>query len=248
MNAKIEPQKLLTMLGTAGRLVEECKIHLNNNGIQIRAVDPSNVGMTDITLGEAAFESYEVNCNAGVIGTKLEPIVKTANMASGDEPIQLHLDEETRKLHIEVDNMERRIALLDPDTVREEPDIPDLDLPAEIVIEGGDINRGIDAADMVSDHVTFSVNEQEREFIVSAEGDTDDVSLDLPEEDLIDLTPGKAGSIFSLEYLNDMVKSVPKNAEVTMNLGEEFPVTMEFDLDEGNGTAMYMLAPRIQSD
>lgn len=248
MNAKIDPQRLLTTLDVAGRLVEECKIHLNDDGIQIRAVDPANVGMTDVRLDAAAFESYEVNGDAGVIGTSLDPIVDTANMASGDEPVQLRLDNETKMLHVTVEQMERTIALIDPDSIREEPDIPDLDLPAEVTVEGRDIDRGIDAADMVGDHVTFGVDEREREFVVTAEGDTDDVSLELAEEDLIDLTPGEAASIFSLDYLKDMVKSVPKDAEVTMELGEEFPVKMEFTLAEGDGNAMYMLAPRLESD
>jgi len=45
-----------------------------------------------------------------------------------------------------------------------------------------------------------------------------------------------------------MNKAIPKDAEVEMELGEEFPVKMHFDFAEGQGRVTYMLAPRIQSE
>jgi proliferating cell nuclear antigen len=85
-------------------------------------------------------------------------------------------------------------------------------------------------------------------FYVDAEGDTDDVHLELGAEDLISLTPGPAHSLFSLDYLKDMNKAIPKDTEVTIELGEEFPVKMHFEIAEGQGHVTFMLAPRIQSE
>ncbi|MFB6308482.1 MAG: DNA polymerase sliding clamp, partial [Haloarculaceae archaeon] len=92
------------------------------------------------------------------------------------------------------------------------------------------------------------VDATEELFYVDAEGDTDDVHLELDREDLIDLTAGDAHSLFSLDYLQNMNKAIPKDAEVRMELGEEFPVKMHFDIAEGKGSVTFMLAPRIQSD
>ena len=119
---------------------------------------------------------------------------------------------------------------------------------AEVVIEGRDIDRAVTAADMVSDHIALGVDADEEYFYVDAEGDTDDVHLELTRADLIDLVAGPAHSLFSLDYLKDMNKAIPKDAEVTMELGEEFPVKMHFDIAEGKGSVTYLLAPRIQSD
>jgi proliferating cell nuclear antigen len=118
----------------------------------------------------------------------------------------------------------------------------------EIGIEGRAIDRAVTAADMVSDHIALGVNEADEYFYVDAEGDTDDVHLELTREDLIDLTAGTAHSLFSLDYLKDMNKAIPKDAEVRMELGEEFPVKMHFDIAEGEGQVTFMLAPRIQSE
>ncbi|WP_424017361.1 DNA polymerase sliding clamp [Halorientalis pallida] len=245
-NAIVSADTLRATLDSVSVLVDECKIHLTDEGIEIRAVDPANVGMVDLRLDASAFESYETD--GGIIGVNLSRLEEFAGMADAGQLIQLELDEETRKLHVQIDGLEGTLALIDPDSIRQEPDLPDLDLPATVVLEGKDINRAVTAADMVSDHIALGVDADEEVFYVDAEGDTDDVHFELGRDDLIDLVAGDAHSLFSLDYLKDMNKAIPKDAEIEMELGEEFPVKMHFDIAEGDGTVTYMLAPRIQSD
>ena len=233
-------------LDSVSVLVDECKIRLNEDALSIRAVDPANVGMVDLTLEAAAFESYDAD--GGVIGVNLARLEDIAGMANSGDLIHLELDEETRKLHIEIDGLSYTLALIDPESIRQEPDIPELDLPAEIVVEGAQLDRGVTAADMVSDHIRLRVAEADEAFLVEAEGDTDDVDLELTREDLIALTAGPADSLFSLDYLKDMNKAIPGDAEVTVELGEEFPVKLHYGFGEGLGQVTFMLAPRIQSD
>ena len=233
-------------LDSVSVLVDECKIRLNEDDLSIRAVDPANVGMVDLTLDAAAFESYEAD--GGVIGVNLAKLEDFVGMASGDQLVELELDEETRKLKIRMDGLSSTLALIDPDSIRQEPDIPDLDLAADIVLEGAQLDRGIKAADMVSDHVRLRVDADAEAFHIEAEGDTDDVDFTLSTDDLIALTAGAADSLFSLDYLKDMNKAIPKDAEVTVELGEEFPVKIHYAVAEGQGNVTYMLAPRIQSD
>ncbi|MFB6105225.1 MAG: DNA polymerase sliding clamp [Halobacteriaceae archaeon] len=244
--AIVRAETLLEALDSVSVLVEECKIHLDEEGLAIRAVDPANVGMVDLELAAAAFESYEAD--GGTIGVNLSRLEDIVGMADSGQLVQLDLDEETRKLHIQIDGLEYTAALIDPDSIRQEPDIPDLDLTATVVVEGRDIDRAVRAADMVSDHIALGIDEDDPHFYVDAEGDTDDVHLELDAEDLIDLTPGPAHSLFSLDYLKDMNKAIANDAEVTVELGEEFPVKLHFDVAEGQGSVTYMLAPRIQSD
>ena len=244
--AIVRAERLQSTLDSVGVLVDECKIHLDEGGIEIRAVDPANVGMVDLSLDAEAFESYEAD--GGLIGVNLVRLQDIAGMADSGQLVELELDEETRKLHISIDGLEYTLALIDPESIREEPDLPDLDLSSTIVIEGRDIDRAVTAADMVSDHIELGVDEADEVFYVKAEGDTDDVHLELDGEDLIDLVAGEASSLFSLDYLKDMNKAIPKDAEVTMELGEEFPVKLHFDIAEGEGAVTYMLAPRIQSN
>ena len=244
--AIVSADTLTDALDSVSVLVDECKIRLNEEELSIRAVDPANVGMVDLSLEAAAFESYEAD--GGVIGVNLGRLQDIAGMANSGDLIRFELDEETRKLHIGIDGLSYTLALIDPDSIRQEPDIPELDLPAQIVLEGNQLDRGITAADMVSDHISLRVDEDAEAFYIEAEGDTDDVDLELTSEDLIDLTAGPADSLFSLDYLKDMNKAIPKATEVTVDLGEEFPVKLHYEFAEGLGHVTYMLAPRIQSE
>jgi proliferating cell nuclear antigen len=244
--AIVDASTLQDALDSVSVLVDECKLRLDEDELAVRAVDPANVGMVDLSLEAAAFESYEAD--GGVIGVNLQRLEDIAGMASAGDLIQLELDEETRKLHIQIDGLSYTLALIDPDSIRQEPDIPDLDLAAEIVVEGAQIGRGITAADMVSDHIRLRVDPDAEAFYIEAQGDTDDVDFKLDREDLIDLTAGPADSLFSLDYLKDMNKAIPGDAEVTIELGEEFPVKLHYEFAEGQGHVTYMLAPRIQSE
>ena len=244
--AIVSAETLKDALDSVSVLVDECKIRLNEEEFAIRAVDPANVGMVDLSLAAAAFESYEAD--GGVIGVNLGRLEDIAGMANSGDLIHLELDEETRKLHIQIDGLSYTLALIDPDSIRQEPDIPDLDLSAEIILEGSQLSRGITAADMVSDHIALRVDADDEAFYIEAEGDTDDVDLELDSEDLIDLTAGEADSLFSLDYLKDMNKAIPNSTEVTAELGEEFPVKLHYEFAEGLGQVTYMLAPRIQSE
>ena len=97
--AIVDAETLRTALDSVGVLVDECKIHLNEDGIAIRAVDPANVGMVDLALDSAAFESYEAD--GGLVGVNLTRLFEIAKMANSGQLVQLELDEETRKLHIQ---------------------------------------------------------------------------------------------------------------------------------------------------
>ncbi len=233
-------------LDSVGVLVDECKVRLNEEGLTIRAVDPANVGMVDLSLDASAFESYEADDT--LIGVDLERLDDLAGMADSGQLIDLTLDEEVHKLQLRIDGLTATMGLIDPESIREEQDIPDLDLPATIVLEGRDLNRAITAADMVSDHVEFGVDEDDELFYVDARGDTDDIRLELSPGELIEFDPGPASSLFSLDYLRDINRAIPSDTEVQIRLGEEYPVKFTLPYAEGRGQVTYMLAPRIQSD
>jgi proliferating cell nuclear antigen len=85
-------------------------------------------------------------------------------------------------------------------------------------------------------------------FYMEAEGDTDRVRLDMARDSLIDLKSGEARSLFSLDYLSDIVKPASRSNEVTVELGKDFPVKINFSIANGAGKVGYLLAPRIESD
>lgn len=234
-------------LAPVSALVDECKLQLDSDDLSITAVDPANVGMVDTEIDREAFESYEA---AGeTLGINLERFEDVLSMGDNGDLIQVDLSEETRKLDIQINELSYTLALIDPDTVRQEPDIPEMDLPATIVCEGDAISRGITAADLCSDHITMAADPDERAFHLKAEGDTDDVDLTLDNDELLSAQVGEAvQSLFSLDYLKDMERAIPSDSQVSVLLGDEFPVKLRYSLGNGRVSVLNMLAPRISSE
>jgi proliferating cell nuclear antigen len=45
-----------------------------------------------------------------------------------------------------------------------------------------------------------------------------------------------------------MIKAIGSAPEVTMYIGTDYPINLEFSIAEGNGQVKYLLAPRIESE
>jgi proliferating cell nuclear antigen len=141
------------------------------------------------------------------------------------------------------------MALIDPDSVRQRPDIPDLDLPVEISAEQSQFDHGLTAADMVSDHVRFRTPDSDDGVLnIEATGDTDETELTLTSDDVIDHTSGDGDSLFDLSYLSDVFGPINKSDTVTVELGEEFPIKIHTSYADGLGNVTFMVAPRITDD
>jgi proliferating cell nuclear antigen len=125
--------------------------------------------------------------------------------------------------------------------------VPNLNLPAKMTVTSDELQKGIRAAESVSDHI--ALNATPEGFEMYSEGDTDSVSLKLPKDLLISLeVTEKVRSLFPLDYFSNMVRSIPAGSVVTINLGSDFPVKLEFEIADKRGSVNYLLAPRIESD
>ncbi|HUW67410.1 MAG TPA: DNA polymerase sliding clamp, partial [Candidatus Nanoarchaeia archaeon] len=209
--AIIESEKLKETIEAVSSIVDEAKINLTPDGLSIRAVDPANVAMVDLTLKPGAFEEF--TATDGEIGVDLNRLNDILGMAEKAETVELELDEETHKLVVKMSGLTYNISLLDPSSIRKEPKVPKLDLPAKIVLAGAELRRAIKAAEKVSDHMCMGVDGDI--FYLEAEGDSDRMRLDMKKDQLISLDSGDARALFSLDYLSDMIKSAGKSNEVT---------------------------------
>jgi proliferating cell nuclear antigen len=246
LSISTQTDTLASFVNAAHALVDEAKIRATDDGLAITAVDPANVGMIDESLAADAFASYSVESDT-VLGVTLGRLADILSMADGDDVWHIH--EQDRKIIMQSGGLEYSMATIDPDSIRSEPDIPDLDLPVTAHIEWGRVARALRAADMVSDHVSLASPDGSEGLVVKAEGDTDDVREEIPADALgadSDVPAGEAvESLFSLDYLNDMKGPIPGDETVTLRLGSEMPLKMHWG--SGDMSVTNMLAPRIQS-
>jgi len=243
--AAIQSEPLKNILRALRATVDEARVKIDETGIRIRAVDPANVAMDDLDLSASAFESYDAT--PGVIGVDLDRLWDPVSLTNKGDLVQLHLDIESRKLVVAVTGLEFQMACLDPATIRSEPTLPELELPASVTVDRDTLHQGVKAADLVADHVGLRMIPDEEVFRIDAEGDTDSVDFRIDADDWEAVTLAEASSLFSLDYIKKIVRTIPAGTAVTIDFGTEFPAMLSYDVGHGDGLMTRMIAPRIET-
>ena len=236
------------LLKTATRaivaLVSEARIHFLEKGLHSRAVDPANVAMVIVDIPRDSFEVYNVD-EEKTIGVDMDRIFDISKSISTKDLVELIVEDEST-LKVKFGSVEYKVALIDPSAIRKEPRIPELELPAKIVMDAGEFKKAIAAADKISDQVVFKSDREG--FRIEAKGDVDSIVFQMTETELIEFNGGEARSMFSVDYLKEFCKVAGSGDLLTIHLGTNYPVRLVFKLVGGRARVEYILAPRIESE
>jgi len=243
-SAKVKSDVLKGIIDVTSPLVNEVKFNVTPKGISLRAVDPAHVAMVDLEVESKAFEEFKAdNTELGIDVDKLSSIMR---LSSSDDMVSLDYDEESNRLIVKIGNLVRKMGLIDTAGMPD-PKMPNISLPAKVVIKASELNQGVRASEAVSDHLALTVNKDN--FELFAEGDTDTVNLKLPKDLLLELSAAsKCKSLFSIDYFSNMIKSVRGEDPITILLGNDNPIRVEFNIADNKGHVTYLLAPRIESE
>ncbi|MFQ5884869.1 MAG: proliferating cell nuclear antigen (pcna) [Thermoplasmata archaeon] len=243
-NAKAKSEVLKELIDVVSTLVDEVKFNIGKSGIAVKAVDPAHVAMVDLTLEKGAFEEYKGNETE--LGIDINKMREVLRLARAGEIVSMEHDEDKNRLIMSVGNIVRRMSLVDTAGMSD-PKVPNLDLPAKLSVRTDELRQGIRASESVSDHIALISSPDGFEMI--SEGDTDSVNLKLPKDLLEELDCKETvRSLFPLDYFSNMIKAVSSAESITMHLGNDYPVRMEFEIAAGKGAVKYLLAPRIESE
>jgi len=241
---KVKSEVIKNLIDVTSPLVNEAKFSITKDGISLRAVDPAHVAMVSLTLNKEAFEEYKAD--EMELGIDLDKLASIMRLASSGDMLSLDHDTAKNQLVITIGNLTRRMALIDTAGMPDSK-VPNLELPAKVVVKAGEISRGVKASESISDHLCLRVEKDL--FNLSAEGDTDTVDLKLGKEALETIeTSDSYKSMFSIDYFHNMIRPVKPSDPLTISLGNDNPVRLDFSIASNNGSVTYLLAPRIETD
>ncbi|MEM3852257.1 MAG: proliferating cell nuclear antigen (pcna) [Methanomassiliicoccales archaeon] len=241
--ASTKADVLKQVVDVVSTLVDEAKFRVDKDGISLKAVDPAHVAMVELVLSKRAFDDFEgSDSELGVDMERLEDILK---LARSGESVRLEHNEGKNLLVIKIGDLTRRMSLVDTSGMSD-PKVPNIDLPTTMVLKAENLAYGIRASQTISDHIALVAEEDY--FEMSSEGDADSVEYRLTKDKLTLLeAKGRVRSLFPLDYFQNMAKAISPNSDVRINLGNNYPVRIEFDIADGNGHVKYLLAPRVES-
>ncbi|WP_324735605.1 DNA polymerase sliding clamp [Thermococcus sp. SY098] len=236
-----------TLIATASNLIDEAAFKVTEDGISMRAMDPSRVVLIDLNLPAGIFSKYEVD-GEETIGVNMDHFKKILKRGKSKDILILKKGEENF-LEVTLQGTATRTFRLPLIEVEElELELPELPFTAKAVVLGEVLKEAVKDASLVSDSLKFIA--KENEFIMKAEGETNEVEIKLTLEDegLLDLeVQEETKSAYGISYLADMVKGIGKADEVIIQFGNDMPLQMDYPVrDEGKLT--FLLAPRVEEE
>jgi DNA polymerase III sliding clamp (beta) subunit (PCNA family) len=220
------------------------RVSINPDGIDVAMVEPANVAMVLINYKKSAFEQYSaVSAEVGFNATVLKNFGK--NVKKG-LIVSLKITQIGKKINYSLvcDGNAQSGDCVDVETVRKKPNRPIAvkDIDTHITILAKSWIDTIKSAKDISDKIRFISNDSE--FLAVAQNGTAKFQKSIP---VIAMNGPGANSLFSVDYLGDIVKSIQNKKEV-MEISYKTDHILQMTMSNENREITFLLAPRIETD
>jgi len=227
-------------------LISEGTIKISEDGLRLRAMDPSKIAMIDFEMPRDAFDEYHCE-EEFTIGLNFDELKKIVKRGGAKEKVQLEVPPSGGRLKVVLrGKASRSFALPLIDVEYEELPTPSLSFNVKATVLADILEDALKDVELVSDYV--KLEGRSNAIIVRGQSDKGEVEATLTSEAgaLLELEVREESvASYSLEYLMDMVKA-NKAAEVaTLEFSTGMPLSLTFPIP-GGGTIRYYLAPRLE--
>jgi proliferating cell nuclear antigen len=212
-------------------------------------MDPSHIALVEFELPAAAFVEYNFK-QPIILGINLLEMNKIISRGKAEDELILELDEKQNRLGLTFKGVStRRLSLPLIDVRETELPEPKLQFTAAAEVMAGVIQDGLKDAEIVGDNVRFELSENG--LVISAESDkgTTELKVGKGDKGLVKLNVKQpARAMFNIKYLADMTKGASSTDTITINLGTDLPIQLDFPVADGKGRLRFLLAPRIEAE
>ena len=203
------------------------KLHVDEDGFSVTAVDPANVYMVNAKIPQSIFSTYD--CGDGrVVGVDFNKLHRLK--VKDDDLVDIQFTDKTIKLF--TGNITYEVELYEPSFASREPKQPDIEYTSSVMVDTKELLRFMKIP--ISDEIAFYSNETG--FYAEMEGDVDKAVMTLSDESF-----EEAKSYFAVSILEELLK--PLGATAKLSIGTDIPLRLVYDVDV---EITYYLAPRLR--
>ena len=220
------------------------RLTINPDGIEVAMVDPANVAMLLLDFKKSAFEQYTgISAEVGFNALILKNFGK--NVKKG-LIVSLKITQCGKKVNYSLicDGNTQSGDCVDVETIRKKPNRPiavkDIDTHISVFAKSwiDTIKSAKDAGDKVR------LISTESEFLAVAQNGTAKFQKSIP---VLAMNGPGANSLFSVDYLGDIVKSIQDKKEV-MEISYKTDHILKMTMSNDGREITFLLAPRIETD
>ncbi len=240
MLVKLENPGLLSrVIEIISELVIEVKIHVNEEGLSITAMDPANVSMVKFVLPKRSFSVFEAEKE--VLGINLDNLKRILKRSGPMSPLILERKENVLNIQIH-DRIKRNFNLSLIEIESEERDMPDMEFSSMVELNSSDFIDSVEDCMVVADACSFII--KEGKFIIEAKGLNSAMSEFSGDEAKISAENCK--SRYSLEYLQKFIKGAKLSEKTVLKFANDHP--LRIDIKNDFMDLSFLLAPRVETE
>jgi proliferating cell nuclear antigen len=226
-------------------LIDEAELVVSQNGVELKATDPSQISMVDFSLPKSAFSKFDSSETR--LGLDLDYLNQVLSRAQASDELVLSLDDKKAFLSVSFKgNATRSFQVPLIDTSSSDVPNPRIEFDSDLTISAGFLQSAFKDAALISTHVTLGCTDEK--FFVKANSSKGNLNEEIGTDK--DVLPemkvkNECKSMFPLDYLQDMLKAASSDTKVSLSIKTNAPVKVSYSIGEARVT--YFLAPRIEN-
>jgi len=225
-------------------LVQEARVDFKPDGISSKVMDPARVAMISVEIKKDAFQEFNVD-GEDSLGLDIEKMRNFLRLTGPNEIIDMKFD--GKRISMKIGNLSAGIPIIDPSTLTT-PKIPTIEPQDKIVTDLSLLATGIKAAEGISEVVTFTMKSDEMRVYAKGETESETTEMTIPRSQAKEyIYTAEARSSFALEYLTKFLRALESTDEISIALGNDYPLRMEAPILNGKGKVTFLIAPRIEN-
>ncbi len=244
MKLVLADSKLLSdSISIISELVNEARINITKNSLEIISMDPANVAMVIFKLLSSSFVEYELD-EEKKIAVNMESLKQILKRAKPSDTLTLRLDEAKNKLNVTIAGESTRtfsLSLIEID--EKDQKIPNLKFPVKIAANTLLFDEAITDMSVISESVTFIA--EKNKLTLQSSSTINSANVEMPLSKNADIG-SSIKSKYSLEYLKKMVKANKLTDEASINFDKDYPLKLEYTIKDKLSLS-FILAPRIDN-
>ena len=225
-----------------GHIIDECKLNFTNQGLSINALDKSHITFIMLEFKYTLFDEYECsNPESIIIDTnQLMQILKRCGnqdmlrMETTDSNLILTFTGEASK--------QFSIRLIDQEY--ETPIPPSIDYPLSLEVPSVLIKDSLDDCSLFNENLRLIIDEDYLHITSSSDtGLFGDTHIQYLHGENISQV---VRSGYSIEKLKDIFRASKLSKTCILNIGNDLPLGVTFNLYSNDGSISFLLAPRLE--
>ncbi len=236
------------VMNAVGKIIDEAAFRITENGLRMKAIDPSRITLIDFMLGKESLDEFQFE-KEEVIGVNMEDLVKILRrVVKGDELILETL--EGNRLAITFLGRGKRTFII-PSIETPAEETPELKIPFKVHVKmPPSIFRDVvKELEPVSDAIEFIAKKDEQKLIVKATSDLASATIELSIESgsLIEFEAeeDEARALYTVDYLSDISAASQAAEELDFYFATAVPCKIDYTLPFG-GKLIFYVAPRVE--